>query len=295
MLNQGEAPVAPGADTARTSPHTALSPSGSALLTDLQAALTRVGIPYEDLVRSFGQVEAAELRAAGKRFSVGEHLRGLILSKLSSNRPWGGVARNLDRIRDIFFGYDPEAVRQADPGILEQQLRAIQCGNRRIRSQMLALRPNIETFYRIEAEHGSLDRFVTSSDPYSVASQLADAASPYKLRMIGLPLALEYLRNVGIAAAKPDVHVRRALSGERLAYSAALPSPREAHNIMDRLAAEARTNATYLDNLLWLFCAADYGDICNARPRCGICPFREVCNFPKTGNPTSRRMNREDE
>jgi hypothetical protein len=69
-------------------------------------------------------------------------------------------------------------------------------------------------------------------------------------------LALEYLRNVGIRAAKPDVHVLRILGGERLAYFLGKPAEREAVQLVADLATQIGCNETYLDNLLWLFCAS---------------------------------------
>src|SRR5688572_22402659 len=36
-----------------------------------------------------------------------------------------------------------------------------------------------------------------------------------------------------------------------------------------------------LDNLLWLFCAKDYGAICGAVPQCHLCGFVAVCNYPR--------------
>ena len=45
----------------------------------------------------------------------------------------------------------------------------------------------------------------TTSIPDVIAKRLGNPG-PYKLRHVGYTLALEYLRNVGIRAGKPDVH-----------------------------------------------------------------------------------------
>jgi hypothetical protein len=214
-----------------------------------------------------------------ERFGLRAHVRGLVLSQLSNQRPWKPIAENLHRIQRIFFDYDPDTLQQADPRSLANDVRAIRCGNRAILEQMNALASNIATFRRIEGDYGSLDKFVTSSDPFGIA-KLISASGPYKLRYVGPALALEYLRNVGVRAAKPDVHVLRILGGERLAYFRGKPTERDAVQLVADLASQVGCNETYLDNLLWLFCADGYGNICGATPRCNVCAFRESCRYP---------------
>jgi hypothetical protein len=144
---------------------------------------------------------------------------------------------------------------------------------------MNALGSNIAIFRRIESDYGSLDKFVTSGNPLGIA-KLISTSGPYKLGYVGPALALEYLRNVGIRAAKPDVHVLRILGGERLAYFVGKPSERDAVQLVANLATQVGCNETYLDNLLWLFCAVGYGNICGASPRCNVCAFRQSCRYP---------------
>jgi hypothetical protein len=216
---------------------------------------------------------------SGQRFGLRDHLRGLLLSQLSNQRPWRPIAQNLDRIQRIFLDYDPDALQQADPSGLANAIRAIRCGNRAILQQMIALGSNVAIFRRIESDYGSLDKFVTSSDPIGIA-KLISTSGPYKLRYVGPALALEYLRNVGVRAAKPDVHVLRILGGERLAYFGGKPTERDAVQLVANLATQVGCNETYLDNLLWLFCAVGYGNICGASPRCNVCAFRQSCRYP---------------
>jgi hypothetical protein len=187
----------------------------------------------------------------------------------------------LTQLQQIFLDYDPDALEAADPEILTKAIIEIHCGNRQIARQMMALAANIRLFRKIESGPGGLDKFVVSADPDTIASQLSRHGS-LKLKQVGYTLAMEYLRNVGIRAAKPDVHVRRVLGGDRLAYADHHPSEEEAYRIVGDLAAEAGCNPTYLDNLLWLFCAQDYGNICRAAPRCDVCEFREACNYARS-------------
>lgn len=254
------------------------------LLVLLQETLANQSIQYERIIEEFGQVRASEDRQGGQAFSLALHVRGLVLALLSNQRPWGPIAANLPRIEGAFFSFDPDRLIHTDPEDLVQALFALHCGNRQIRAQMYSLATNINTFRRISAEFGSIDAYVTSAEPDVIATQLSAPGSPNKLQQIGFTLAMEYLRNVGIRASKPDLHVRRAISGERLAYVSDYPTERRAYQILGQLAEQGGCNPTYLDNLLWIFCAQDYGAICGAVPRCEICLLAGTCNFPTRGH-----------
>lgn len=262
------------------------APSARDMLAGLQLSLLRRNVDYEQLILEFGQVAASEDRASGRAFSFRDHVRGLLLSQLSSQRPWGPIAANEERIREIFLDYDPDALERAEPMVLVDALCRIRCGNRALRKQLIALRSNITRLRLIEAVHGTLDAFVTSADPDAIARSLSEPGE-HKLGQIGYPLAMEYLKNVGIRAGKPDTHVRRALGSERLGFADGFPSEREAYEILARLADEAGCNRTYFDNLLWLFCAQDYGDICGASPRCAVCALANTCNYPAAVMPNN--------
>ncbi|HXJ89476.1 MAG TPA: hypothetical protein VMS18_21860 [Candidatus Binatia bacterium] len=245
----------------------------------MQNVLTQQGLDYERIIQDFGQVAASEARANGRVFDLRDHVRGLLLSQLSNQRPWKPIAQNLCKISRIFLAYDPDALQQAKPESLANAVCTIRCGNRSILQQMNALAGNIATLRRLEQDFGSLDSFVTSDSPFAIARTLSTSRR-YKMNFVGPALALEYLRNVGIRAAKPDVHVLRILGGERLGYFHGQPTEEQAVTLVAGLADESGCNATYFDNLLWLFCATNYGNICGARPRCGVCRFRQSCRHP---------------
>jgi hypothetical protein len=255
-------------------------PTAAQLISGLKQTLAQQGLDYEAIIRSFGQVPASEKRDRGESFHLRDHVRGLILSQLSNQRPWGPIASNLAKIDRIFLDYDPDQLETTRPDDLTNALRALRCANRSIHAQMTFLARNIKTLRQIAAKFGSVDAFVVSADPDVIARRLSSPGE-FKLHQIGYTLALEYLRNVGIRAAKPDVHVCRVISGARLGYTPADPSPEEAYRAVGKLAREADCNATYLDNLLWLFCAQDYGNVCRADPRCEVCAFRSACNFTR--------------
>lgn len=226
----------------------------------------------------FGQVTNVEKRNSGYKFSINDHLRGLILSMLSNQRPWGPIAKNIDKINEIFFNYDNKKIYNTDKSLFVKKLSEIKCGNRAIRKQMDSLNYNIEIFQKIDKEYGSIDNFITSDSADNIARKISRVGE-YKIKQIGYTLALEYLRNLGIQAIKPDVHIRRILSNERLNLCDHYPSEQEAVDILSNLSNELEINLTYIDNLIWIFCAVDYGNICNKEPKCDICHLKGLCNY----------------
>jgi hypothetical protein len=249
------------------------------LIDGLQESLARRGVDFEAVIESFGQVRASIERAAGRVFTVPDHIRGLVLAQLSNQRAWKPIADNRNRLAELFCDYDPALLLCAEPNELVDGLRRLKCGNRADKKQMNSLAANIRTLARIDVELGGLDSFVSRHRPDRVAQTLS-TTGPHKLLYVGPALALEYLKNVGIRASKPDVHVRRSLSGDRLAFASGLPNEWEAYEIVERIAAESGHNAIYVDKLFWMFCAKDYGAICGAQPKCHLCALRSGCSFP---------------
>ena len=89
----------------------------------------------------------------------------------------------------------------------------------------------------------------TTSIPDVIAKRLGNPG-PYKLRHVGYTLALEYLRNVGIRAGKPDVHVRRILSEKRLAYCTGDTSEEQAYRLVAQLAQDASCTPSLLSRII---------------------------------------------
>lgn len=98
------------------------------------------------------------------------------------------------------------------------------------------------------------------------------------MKQVGYALAFEYLRNVGIDAAKPDTHIIRILSKERLGYSDGIPTNEQAIEIMESISKETGLSISYLDALLWNFCATGFGNICTKEPKCNLCILNPYCN-----------------
>lgn len=250
------------------------------LVHKMEATLNNIGYDLKKAIIELGQVSKSERRDRGETFHLDEHLKGLVLAMLSNQRPWGPIVENMDKITNIFSGFQLDKIKQTDKKMLAKQLKDIKCGNRSIDKQMESLDYNIRIFEQIEIVYGSLDQFVVSDAADNIAWELGNGKK-YKLKQMGYTLALEYLRNVGVKAIKPDLHIRRIIGDERLNFYNGYPSEIETVDIMSAIADESGVNLTYLDNLMWLYCAVDYANICGSNPKCSVCELRQHCN---TGN-----------
>lgn len=248
----------------------------------LKQTLTNNNVAYQKIIDDFGQIAAVEKRERGEEFTLQDHVRGLILATLSNQRSWGPIAKNLSKITEIFHNFNPDELEKVNPKILHQKITAIGCGNRSIGKQLIVLSENIKKLRYIEKEFGSIDKFVASKPAEEIAELLAHPTSAYKLKQIGVALGMEYLRNVGIRGAKPDLHILRICGSERLRIFPQGTTPKQAIAIFRDFAKEANINSSYLDNLLWIFGAQDYANICSAKPKCRICGLRENCNYLKS-------------
>ena len=251
----------------------------SALLVErLRTTISRT-TDVDAVVRSFGQVDICVRRERGELIPLLDHARGMILALLSANRPWRPIADNIDRLDDVFGGYRPEFLEATDPALLEAAVRALKCGNTRIKFQMQAIRPNLATMRQIVGQFGSLDAFVERAPPEIIARHLSRNGSPYRLKELGQALAMEYLKNVCIRAVKPDLHILRICGPERLGILQGGEEPAVAAATVRAFAESAGIHPVQFDNLIWLLGATEYAEVCTAVPRCDRCDLQPMCRF----------------
>ena len=175
-----------------------------------------------------------------------------IYAQLSNQRDWSLLATHLREIDAIFFNYDFENIKRHDGSYFDEKIRAIGCGNRSIHAQMKGLHKNIFTFERIIDKFGSIDKMVTSMSAYDVVRMLADPKSEYKMIQLGEPLAWEYLRNVGIDGAKPDLHLRRFFGSSFLGISNNdMASVSEVLQEVERLSKVTGRTRFEIDYIIW--------------------------------------------
>lgn len=222
-------------------------------------------------------LEAVEQRKNGKSFSFEEHLRGFIYAQLSALVSWKKIKDNQTRLDEIFCNFDCQQLKEKSAEDLINEITAIKCHNPyTTKNQMRSLKANIETFERIEQDFGSLEKFITHSTPSNIIKLLADSNSTYKIKYMGVPIACEYVRNVGIDIIKPDVHIKRIVS----AYRLNLVTSKSDYKIIDEfqeLSKQIGISQAKMDYLLWNYCSMGYGEICTATPKCNECVIRKYC------------------
>ena len=185
----------------------------------------------------------------------------------------------MNDIDKLFFNYNYELILKNDADYFIEGILTLKCGNISIRKQMNSLKENIDRLLQIEKKYKSLDRFVKSDSPYAIAKLLA-YDNTYKIKNMGIALALEYLRNVGINEIKPDMHIKRILSSQRLGIcNSENPSEKETLEAIALIAERTGYSAAEIDAYLWLFCAKGYIEICGGVPKCHICSIKRFCHY----------------
>lgn len=226
-----------------------------------------------------GKKSKVQLRAEGKSFSMEEHLQGVIYSLLSAQTVWANVEKNFKSIDNLFDSYQIDKIKMHDGTYYVNGLYKIGCGSRSTNAQMKVLHENISTIEKIINEYGSMDNFVTSKPSREIVKMLSSRESKYKMKQMGPALAWEYLRNVGIDGAKPDVHMKRILGASRLGISnREEATDDEVLYAIESLYIETGFWMNEIDYLFWAYCATGKGEICTANPRCDKCVIRDYCN-----------------
>lgn len=224
--------------------------------------------------KKYESTQKIEQRLNGKEFKINEHISSLIYSLLSSQRPWKQIEKNIDNINKIFNGFDPQYLKQVDPLVLENKIKSIKCGNRQIHTQMNSIRENILTFEKIIRDYGSVDNFVTSDKPLNIAKIIS--SGKYKMKGVGLSLALEYLKGVGIDTVKPDVHICRILGRMKISKNK-IATQQEALELIHDIAKHFNMFDMEVDTILWQYCADGYLEICTSNPKCNVCKLNGIC------------------
>lgn len=237
---------------------------------------------YANYQKGYFQKEQQARRQRGGKFELKDHIKGLIYSQLSAQRKWCKIEPKLPEIDKIFHDYNVEWIKSQSGEEINIRIKDIKCGNIILKRAMEALQNNINVFERIEADYGSIEKYIASDNIDVIVNKISNPSSKYKLKMIGSPLAYEYLRNVGIDAAKPDIQLRRFLGSERMGRgNNKIASEREVIEQIELLAKETGLSKFEIDRIIWYFCADCYGEICTENPKCDKCPIRDECKYEK--------------
>lgn len=217
-------------------------------------------------------------RKEGKQFTFEDNIKGLVYALLSNQTKWINIAPKLQEIDKLFFYYDKNKILSTPAEYFYEGIFELKCGNIATKKQMMYLKYNINMFDNIVSDFGSLDAFYEKYPAYTIAKMIS--SGKYKLKFIGYALAWEFLRNVGIDGGKPDLHMRRILGKDRLGYAeASIATEIEAIKAFDDISKNTKYLKSYIDIVLWSYCADGYGEVCTANPKCYKCVIREFCNY----------------
>ncbi len=256
--------------------------------------LTRNGTPQNKKLWENTYIKKQiDKRRCGGTFTLGDHIRGMVYSMLTSGAPWNRIEPHIDGdtgqirlIDEIFYEYHVDALLSADPVKLSDRVQAYKLGTPYIKKQMKALiEVDIRKLLVLEKEYGSVDNFYKgladkNDNLKTLVKKLSDAKSPHKFVQLGEALTAEYLKNVGYDVGKPDRHIRRILGCEYLGCSAhkTVP-PFEAIDIIAAIAKCINRSAAEVDYILWAYCADGYREICTkSKPQCHRCIAEINCN-----------------
>lgn len=221
-------------------------------------------------------------RKAGKEFSFDEHLKGMVYALLTNQTQWSRIEPNIEKINELFFNFNTEKVKATDYLYFEKGLRDLKCGNISIHKQMETLHENIKTMEKLAAKYGSMDKYVTSKRADFIVKELSNNNSEHKLKCMGEALVWEYLRNVGIDGVKPDTHLRRFFSSDRMGNgSSPLATEDEVIEQANQLAKSTGKELWEIDDIIWEYCADGYEEICTDDPLCEECVISEFCHKHK--------------
>ena len=245
----------------------------------MDALLTRTVSSYPSDKARLATILAR--RTSGHIFTIDECVESMVRAILTNSVPWARIAPHIasGRIDSIFHGYSALTLKTVPYMDLVHDLRAIKCGNPSDVAQMRVLADNIETLERMISTYGSMEAYFRALCPttypqisYSALKDF-DISGRYKLGQMGIPLVCEFLKNMGFLLPKPDRHLKRFFSGDRMGTIARPASNADVFSQIEMLAESGTFTIPEIDLMVWSFCAKGYGEVCTKAPNCTVCPF----------------------
>lgn len=252
--------------------------------------ITEERTPYLEILQNFLKTRKLEYntsitseiekRKNGKKYYIQDYIKGMIYSMLTNQTKWYRIEPHFFEIDRLFYDYEPDKIISESPQYFCEGLFRLKCGSRSTKKQMEVLADNVKVLQNIEYEYGSIDNFIASQPTDIIVKKISDNASPYKIKMFGEALAWEFIRNVGVDGAKPDVHLRRFLGTDRMGTGKHSPATTdEVTEQIEKLSKQTGMLKAEIDNLIWSFCADGYGEICTINPHCTQCPIKQYCKY----------------
>jgi endonuclease III len=234
---------------------------------------------WRDDVDHLRQISAVEKREGGGRWADDEIFEGLVRSILSAHTKWGKVERVLPELRTLLHDFSLCWYAALSPIDVERTLvpwfEQRKAGSLSLKRNLQFLIDSAAKLGGISQRHGSLEGYLAhlakqhNGDPKAVAAALGEVESLQKLPGLGVALAAEFLKNVGYDVSKPDLHINRAVGSFGLVQFASwtdqrgfkTPPARKSElrmvmQVMETWALQLGFRVTFLDNAVWILCAA---------------------------------------
>ena len=242
-------------------------------------------------------------RKQGGKFTIQDHIRGMVYSMLTSGISWNRIVSEIDvntgeipSIDEVFCYYNPEALLSISVDSIKEKICGTygkgqyNCRIQQIDDLLLGNgkeKSNIQKLMEWEEKYTSIDclyqKWLDEDSTYKKLIKNLSGSSDYKLKGMGVPLTAEYLRNVGYDISKPDRHIIRILGKERfncLESAGESTAMYEAMDIVCEIAKEMNRSVAEVDYILWSYCASGYGEICGKIPKCDLCCLTDkICDI----------------
>jgi len=272
------------------------------LWNEIQKELTARYAIWRTEIFGFGQVVAGSLRDCKKPFSDLEIFYGFVLGLLSNNTIWSNVQTSLgqpgalNQLARLFCNYDPVQFASMPPSHItttNNWFLAKNAGSPYLLNRLKDFHKTSQIFAGVIAKPDTLDNYFQTikgrnGTAMCLACKLGSTGSTYKLSGFGIPLAAESLKNIGYDVAKPDRHINRALASFGLVtfkkwpskggWDAPSPTDREFRKVMwvmDCFARAVCPPTVYIDNSIWILCAAGGSNPCS-RPHLTNAELRNI-------------------
>jgi hypothetical protein len=240
---------------------------------------------WRQQIGELGQTRALDERKQGKQWSDHEVFEGFVKSVLSNSTDWSKIERIKAQLAEQFCGFDIHLfAKAANPETVSQCVewfKSKRAGSMTLRKDLSRLVRCAEMLCQRSKKFGSLENYfqhlnTLCHSPEAVAVSIGDPRSADKLPGIGIPLAAEFLKNVGFDVCKPDRHINRAMGSFGLVrfrtwthagkFSAPTVSLEEMLKVMRQMKSLAMligTSTVEADNTIWLLCAKSGAHLSN--------------------------------
>ena len=233
---------------------------------------------WQHQIEKLGQTKAlARRKSGGRPWADSEVFEGLVKSVLSNSTDWSKIEGIKSQLADQFCGFDADRFATADkPETVNrcvEWFKSKRAGSMTLRNDLSRLVDSAQTLCDRSQKYGSLENYLEHliaqyHSPEAIAVSIGDPRSDDKLPGIGIPLAAEFLKNVGFDVCKPDRHINRAMGSFALVrfhswaqagdFSAPTTSFEELLEVMRQMKSLAMLigiSTVEADNTIWLLCA----------------------------------------